>query len=93
MLTSEYETRLATTVERYESKIAALKEEHKSALVNTTADHDTKYAMCVEKYEVGSLSHPPRDSPRGAVAPLLPVAAFLNFWLSRWLTVSLRMAD
>ena len=47
MLTSEYETRLATTVERYESKIAALKEENKCSLVNTIADHDTKYAMCV----------------------------------------------
>jgi hypothetical protein len=54
VLTSEYETRLATTVERYESKICSLKEEHKSTLVNTTADQDTKYAICVEKYEVAA---------------------------------------
>ena len=51
VLTSEYETRLATTVERYESKISSVKEEHKCALVNTVSDSDTKYAMCVEKYE------------------------------------------
>jgi len=28
-----------------------VKEEHKCALVNTVSDSDTKYAMCVEKYE------------------------------------------